>query len=247
MSETKCQSHQRILVIDDNPAIHEDFRKILCPPEPASAGLQDFEAILFGHALREPMQMRFDIDFAFQGEQGLEMARQAMNGGRRYATAFIDVRMPPGWDGIETVEKIWQADADLQVVICSAYSDYSWHEMVARLGHGDRLVILKKPFDPIEAQQLAHALTEKWRLAQEAKTRLNDLERMVITRTAELRDEIAERKQLEEQFRQAQKMEAFGQLAGGVAHDFNNILAVIMGYANLLLESPSLDAEAKEQ
>ena len=79
--------------------------------------------------------------------------------------AFIDVRMPPGWDGIETTAKIWEIDPELQVVICTAYSDYSWDQMIARIGQSDRLVILKKPFDNIEVMPLANALTEKWRLS----------------------------------------------------------------------------------
>ena len=58
--------------------------------------------------------------------------------------AFVDVRMPPGWDGVETTAKIWQKYPDLQVVICTAYSDYSWEEMLKKLGYSDRLVILKK-------------------------------------------------------------------------------------------------------
>ena len=76
----------------------------------------------------------------------------------------VDVRMPPGWDGIETTQKLWEVDPDLQVVICSAYSDYSWDEIIAKLGNSDRLLFLKKPFDAMEILQLANALTEKWRL-----------------------------------------------------------------------------------
>ena len=96
------------------------------------------------------------------------------------------VRMPPGWDGVETTAQIWQKYADLQVVICTAYSDYSWEEMLKKLGYSDRLVILKKPFDNIEVMQLAISMTEKWRLYQQAKLRLDDLERMVQERTAAL-------------------------------------------------------------
>ncbi len=75
--------------------------------------------------------------------------------------AFVDVRMPPGWDGVETTARIWEKYSDLQVVICTAYSDYSWEDMLKRLGYSDRLVILKKPFDTIEVLQLAISMTEK--------------------------------------------------------------------------------------
>jgi PAS domain S-box-containing protein len=101
--------------------------------------------------------------------------------------AFVDVRMPPGWDGIETIAKIWDVYPDLQIVICTAYSDYSWDDMIAKVGQSDRLLILKKPFDNVEVLQLANALTEKWRLLQESKVKIEDLEVAVAARTDELR------------------------------------------------------------
>ena len=106
--------------------------------------------------------------------------------------AFVDVRMPPGWDGVETTAQIWQKYPDLQVVICTAYSDYSWEEMLKKLGYSDRLVILKKPFDNIEVLQLAISMTEKWRLYQQARLRLDDLEQMVQERTVALQKTNAE-------------------------------------------------------
>jgi len=93
------------------------------------------------------------------------MVEQAANEGRPYALAFVDVRMPPGWDGIETVAHIWQKFPELPVVICTAYSDYSWSEMISKLGHSDNLVILRKPFEAVEVLQLAHSFTRKWLLA----------------------------------------------------------------------------------
>ena len=122
--------------------------------------------------------------------------------------AFVDVRMPPGWDGVETITRIWKLYPDLQVVICTAYSDYSWEEMIRQLGKSDSLVILKKPFDNIEVLQLAHALTEKWLLSHQVKNRLNDLDQAVSQRTTELqsaneqlKQEIAERMQMEKALR----------------------------------------------
>jgi len=100
--------------------------------------------------------------------------------------AFVDVRMPPGWDGVETIEKLWEVYPDLQVVICTAYSDYAWDELIAKVGRSDRLLILKKPFDNVEVLQLANALTEKWRLLQCARLRIDGLEQAVAARTQQL-------------------------------------------------------------
>src|SRR5271170_2075912 len=178
--------NNRILVIDDNRAIHEDFRKILLKPANAPSDLAEDEAALFGDTA-SPFQLpTFEIDSAYQGQEGLDLIEKSLLENRHYAMAFVDVRMPPGWDGVETTTKIWQKYSDLQVVICTAYSDYSWEEMLKRLGYSDRLVILKKPFDNIEVLQLAISMTEKWRLYQQAKLRLDDLEKMVRERTGEL-------------------------------------------------------------
>src|SRR5690348_7801151 len=100
--------------------------------------------------------------------------------------AFMDEPMPPGWDGVETTARIWEVEPDLQVVICTAYSDCTWDELLDTLGASDRLVILKKPFDRIEVVQLANRLTKKWQLMQEAKLQRGELENMVAARTRHL-------------------------------------------------------------
>jgi PAS domain S-box-containing protein len=189
--------NHRILVIDDNQAIHDDLRKILIGEVQSREYLQEDEALLFG---KETVPIaRFEIDSAYRGQEGLAKLEQSLAEGRPYALAFVDIRMPPGWNGVETIARLWQAYPDLQVVICTAYSDYSWSDMQRRLGQSENLLILKKPFDNIEVVQLAHALTRKWLAGSQARARLEDLDLMVARRTAEL--EAANRriqKQLEE-------------------------------------------------
>ena len=200
--------NNRILIIDDNASIHEDFRKILMPVGSRLTDLSAAETALFGREEVMPVRKVFEIESAYQGEQGLMKVRDAISQNRPFAMAFVDVRMPPGWDGIETIAKIWQAAPDLQIVICTAYSDYSWQAIAAKLNASHNMVVLKKPFDNIEVLQLAHALCNKWLVTQEANAQLARLNQMVEERTreldrtnAELRTEILQRRQTEEVLR----------------------------------------------
>ncbi len=178
----------RILVIDDNSSIHQDFKEILEHIRKKPDKIESLESSLFDISPRT-QSIQFEIDSAFQGEEGYEMVRKALWSGRPYAVAFVDVRMPPGWDGIKTVEHIWRVDPTLEIVICTAYADHSWEEISERLGvNSDKLLVLKKPFDPIEVQQIVTSLLKKRVQQQAATSKQKKLEEMVNVRTQELRD-----------------------------------------------------------
>jgi signal transduction histidine kinase len=249
MNIAPTQNH-RILVIDDNKDIHDDFCKILLP----KAGLSDLinaEADLFDEQATHEIELpEFEIDSAFQGEEGLILIEEALREGRPYSMAFVDVRMPPGWDGVETTAKIWQKYPDLQVVICTAYSDYSWEQMLKKLGYSDRLVILKKPFENVEVLQLAVSMTEKWRLYQQTKLYLNDLERIVRERTAVLEKTNAELASANELLKIARKKtqemaegalvasKAKSEFLANMSHEIRTPMNGVIGMISLLLDTP---------
>lgn len=171
--------NRRILVIDDNEAIHADFRKILLADENSNVTSDSYTAFFGEESSSDDDQISFEVDSASQGQEGLEKVRKAIQDGRPYAMAFVDVRMPPGWDGIETIGHLWEVDPDLLIVICTAYNDYDWSEMSKKLGRKERWLILKKPFDNVEVRQLASSLTEKWELARKVELRLDELKQTV--------------------------------------------------------------------
>lgn len=182
----------RIIVIDDNPAIHQDFIKVLSIKEHSQV-FKDLDEQLFGKNSQEHRNLlpHFQIDTAEQGREGVEKIKVALEEEKPYALAFVDIRMPPGWDGLETIVRMWEIDKDIQVVICTAYSDYSWEKTIQKLGMSDNLLILKKPFDKIAVRQLACALTRKWVLAKESKIHTESLHQIVNERTESLQQSLS--------------------------------------------------------
>src|SRR5437868_15274145 len=115
MNSFERDMNRRVLIVDDNKAIHDDIRKILSDGVEENGKTDRGAAELFGDPQKPTAGVHFEIESAMQGQEGLECVRKSVQEGRPYAMAFIDVQMPPGWDGIETTTKIWEVYPDLQV------------------------------------------------------------------------------------------------------------------------------------
>lgn len=194
-SEQSSIENNRILIVDDNASIHEDFTKILPSKPDDFADFDELEQDLFGTSIgpspsgsMEPVY--YQLSHAYQGNEAYEMIEKAETQGQPYALVFMDVRMPPGWDGIETIQRIWKRWPHMEMVICTAYSDYSWEKILKRVGQTDQLMFLRKPFDLISVKQMALALTKKWNLAAKARSYVSDLEHAVAERTKALAEKV---------------------------------------------------------
>ena len=163
----QSKNSYRVLVIDDNEAIHADIRKVLASHQ--NRELEQLTSLFLDKQPDEPPESTvFEIVSAYQGKEGCEQIESALREKRPFAVAYVDMRMPPGWDGLETIDRIWQIDPTVQVVICSAYAEESWESVTRKLGRSDGTLILKKPFDVIAARQCARVLARKWALEQAA-------------------------------------------------------------------------------
>ena len=230
MNLNQINETRKIIVIDDNPDIFDDFCNILCKEEDWYR-LDDIEATLFGEAVhrgKSRVHPEYELAYAAQGKDGAEMIKKACREGSPFQLAFVDMRMPPGWDGLETTKYIWEIDPDVQVVICTAYSDYSWEQIVRQVGYQDSLLILKKPFDHAEVSQITIALLSKWILSKQASIKMNELQKMVDLHTEAL-------KQAKERAEVANKTKS--EFLANMSHEIRTPLTGIIGMSEMLLKT----------
>ncbi|MCU0286247.1 MAG: response regulator [Acidobacteria bacterium] len=218
---------RKIIIIDDNPDIFDAFRNILCKEEDFY-GLNNIEAALFGEMKNEcDGYPDYKLFYASQGKDGAELIKKAYEEGEPFQLAFVDMRMPPGWDGLETTKRIWEFDPGIQVVICTAYSDYSWEQIVRQVGCRDSLLILKKPFDHAEVSQIAIAMVKKWILTRQATIKMNELQKLVDLKTQEL-------KQAKERAELANKSKS--EFLANMSHEIRTPMTGIIGMSEMLMK-----------
>jgi signal transduction histidine kinase len=238
--------NRRIIIIDDNKAIHDDFRKVLTQSEGANPALNHLESDFFGGDQEGEGEGEgggedadlYEIDSALQGQEGYEIVKAAAETNNPFALAFVDMRMPPGWDGLKTIEYLWKVDPAIQVVICSAYSDHTWDEIDERLGFSDQLLSIRKPFDAVQIRQLAGSFTRRWSNQRSLAVKEQELQLLLNDRTREI-----------ETIRLAAEKtdRAREEFLANVNREIRAPMTAILGYAEVLLSNDGVRLQVSER
>ena len=164
--DLKTELNRRILLADDEPKILEELTKVLSPAqidEMAGQELKALEGRLFGQSAKtRTAKKTYDVHCCRQGNEALEAVQKALDNQQPFAVAFLDVRMPPGPDGVWVAEQIRKIDPNVQIVMMTGYSDFDISEIAKRVPPEDKLLYVQKPIHSQEIRQFALALTAKW-------------------------------------------------------------------------------------
>ena len=163
----------RVLIVDDEAGIHSDFKDMLNPNSTQTLTDQ-FAESLFDEVAKDKASFLppFELLHAISGEEAYDIICAGKESNRPIAVAYIDVRMPPGIDGVEAIRRIRQIEKDIELVIMTAYTDKPLPEIIRDMELLHKLLYIRKPFAPEEIQQITLALVEKWNIEQElAKNR----------------------------------------------------------------------------
>ena len=217
----------RILCVDDDVEILDEYRRILANEK------DPLDAFLEEETDSSSAIPSYQFSLAKSGEEAVDIVQKAFASGDRFAAGFFDMRMPGGIDGYETIKKIKEIDSQVFCAVVTAFYDREL-EQIRQLfidEHQDELLYFKKPFSALEVRQAALNMISAWNRKRKEEKQVSRIKQAY----EQLKAEIEERKRVQESLVQAQKMEIVGRLAGGVAHDFNNILTTILGYSQIMV------------
>ena len=180
----------RILIVDDEQNVLNAYRQVLADKEkiapPGANRLDELESKLFKMSPQGPSLPAFDLCLCRQGPEAIAAVQESIAQGSPFAVAFLDVRMPPGPDGVWTAAQIRALDPWINIVIVTAYSDLSPMEINQKVQPPDRLLYMQKPFHTHEIQQFALALSAKWQAGKTLVATNQPLAPSVPERTREL-------------------------------------------------------------
>ncbi len=159
----------RVLIVDDQDEIHIDFQEILSEKNRKAASDDLVEAFLPGSFQNSSTYLpSFELSHASSGAEAYQIVKDATESNRPFAVAYIDIRMPPGMDGVETIRRIREFEKNLEIVIMTAYTDKPLHEIVTNMELLHKLLYIRKPAAREEIQQITLSLVEKWNVEQES-------------------------------------------------------------------------------
>ena len=162
----------RVLVVDDQEEIHIDFQEILGEKNRKAASDDLADTFLpIDPKTSEPYLPSFELTHASSGDEAYQLVKAAKEAGHPFAVAYIDIRMPPGMDGIETVRRLRAFERNLEIVIMTAYTDKPLHEIVTDMELLHKLLYIRKPVAREEIQQITFSLVEKWNVERQAFNR----------------------------------------------------------------------------
>jgi signal transduction histidine kinase/ActR/RegA family two-component response regulator len=220
-----CGPTKRILLIDADPAVHDDFRRILCAPPSGVDGRVAAESE--AAAIVAPLLQDIEIDSANDGRGGLQRLQESLDRRCPHQLAVVGVGVAGEWDGVETVRQLWQHDATLPVVLCTAGREPAMREqIVRRLGWLDQFLFLSLPLDPIEVRQAVAAQLDRRLARQETTAEMASLQRSL----QQMREEAADSARAKNEF------------VANVSHEMRTPMNAIIGFTRLLMREP-LSAE----
>ena len=181
--------NNRVLIADDQREIHRDFEDMLNPNLVESSA--DHLAMAFGSDVSENFLPELELLHAESGKEAYTKIKQAKDAGNPIAVAYIDVRMPPGWDGVKTTYKVREIDEDIEIVIMTAYTRKPLSEIISNIDLLYKLLYVRKPFAREEIQQMTISLVEKWNVERELAERNRQLAQSEQLLREELQDALA--------------------------------------------------------